>query len=200
MNNLVAFLRERRNLPKVRVKASAVLEAFGETAPEALVGRRLPVPAEGGTVEYRISEYLIQQDAFVVMRVSDVARPDLVAFLNARYDEEEAQADVAAQHQKPDWSCPATCVVDLGEDLLSIDDREVAYHIVLHDPARVLAEVEANRRTLDLHFIQSGTGGTWDTDPPAICNECGTPHPCETVRLRGLPHADHEDYRQEWKP
>jgi hypothetical protein len=61
-------------------------------------------------------------------------------------------------------------------------------HIARHDPARVLAEVVAKRRILDLFT------------PPV--SEWGS----ETLRLYGLaqllalPYADRPGYREEWRP
>jgi hypothetical protein len=46
------------------LKASAVLETLGETNPESLVGRRVLLRGEDGVDEYRLDEYLFQQDAF----------------------------------------------------------------------------------------------------------------------------------------
>lgn len=66
MSDLVAFLRARLSMPKIRVKAEGVIEALGGTSPEALVGRTIPVPLEDGVLEFRISEYLFQEDAFAV--------------------------------------------------------------------------------------------------------------------------------------
>jgi hypothetical protein len=63
---------------------------------------------------------------------------------------------------------------------------------------RMFVDVDAKRQIIDLHCVRSGTGGTWDTDPPAICNECGTLHPCETLCLLAWPYAAHADYREEW--
>jgi hypothetical protein len=181
MDDLVAFLRERRNMPEVRVKASAVQEAFGETSPEALVGRRLPVPTEGGVVEYRLSEYLVQQDAFVVTRVSDVARPDLVAFLNARYDEEERTAKYAAEG--------AVYLGDPLEPLMFIETDESAHLII--DPARVLAEVDAKRRTVKLAEVAAGASNV-DPDAPLFMDR--------VLMYLALPYADHPDYLEKWKP
>jgi hypothetical protein len=66
-------------------------------------------------------------------------------------------------------------------------------------PARVLVECDAKRQILALHAVQSGTGGDWDTDPPAKCNECGDLHPCDTVKLLVLPYADRPGCKAEWK-
>lgn len=60
-------------------------------------------------------------------------------------------------------------------------------HIARHDPARVLAECEAKRRIVER------------------CHAVGALMPCEplaqgVLRTLALPHADHPDYRPEWRP
>jgi hypothetical protein len=76
-------------------------------------------------------------------------------------------------------------------------------HIVRHDPARVLCEVDAKRRITECH--ESWVAGNGDT----ICGRCGREHidgrpgghfPCQTLRLLALPYADHPDYRADWAP
>lgn len=62
-------------------------------------------------------------------------------------------------------------------------------HIVRHDPARVLREVEAKRAILALHFARGG-----------YCNCCGGAAPCLTVRLLGEMFAEHPEFRDEWRP
>lgn len=54
------------------ISAPAAMEALGETRPEALVGHTLAVPTENGAVEYRLDEYLFQQDAFVATLVPPI--------------------------------------------------------------------------------------------------------------------------------
>lgn len=107
---------------------------------------------------------------------------DLVAFLRARLDEDEA----AAKDVRYVWP--------------------TAFDVTLN-PARVLREAEAKRAILDEHspaypvtFPEpSGqpacgvchTGG-WDWDPERW--------PCPTVRALAAVYSGHPDYRAEWKP
>jgi hypothetical protein len=87
-------------------------------------------------------------------------------------------------------------------------------HVLLQDPDRVLREVEAKRRTIDLHVPANpdavpieGTRG-WPDKPWLFCRTCGsgeayeypTDWPCATVRLLALPFSDRPGYREEWKP
>lgn len=46
----------------------------------------------------------------------------------------------------------------------------------------VLRSCAAARKIISLHCVRSGTGGDWDTDPPAICNEDSDLWPCDTLR------------------
>ena len=139
---------------------------------------------------------------------------DLVAFVRARLDEREEVARFAATYTGSDWvlvdNPPRTHKWDqvvpevIGDgELVARCDFEgggpfCADHIVLNDPARVLAEVEAMRRIVELlnpwfpedeHGVPStaglgGAGEVW----------------LDALRLLALPDAGHRDYREEWKP
>lgn len=79
-----------------------------------------------------------------------------------------------------------------------------ATHIARWDPARVLAEVEAKRKILDLHAhypVSFGEGFgcgicAWDGRLGELANEQW----CATVRLLALPFASRPGYREEWRP
>lgn len=60
------------------ISAPAAMEALGATQPETLVGRILPVPTEDGPVEYRLDEYLFQQNAFVATPMPGVPPPPFI--------------------------------------------------------------------------------------------------------------------------
>lgn len=79
-----------------------------------------------------------------------------------------------------------------------LDGSAVSEHIAHWDPARVLAECEAKRRIVEdyakcvrlrdiEHHVTDYSGGELAAYETA-------------VRFLALPHADHPDYRQEWKP
>lgn len=126
----------------------------------------------------------------------------LADFLRARLDEDEA---VAREATPGPWRVdnpgfPEAIVDPAGEAIVSgsrwggeapvFASGEDAKHIARHDPARVLADVEAKRRIVDLHPNMLG----W-------CQGCASEaYPCRTLTLLALPYADHPDYRQEWKP
>jgi hypothetical protein len=78
-------------------------------------------------------------------------------------------------------------------------DSASAGHIIRHDPAAVLADIAAKRAILGLHCTRSGTGGTWDTDPVAICNDCSDVQPCMTLRLIASAYSGRPGYRDEWR-
>jgi hypothetical protein len=133
----------------------------------------------------------------------------LVAFLQARYDEDDQAARDAGgksweweQHYGDMCNDPTCEYGNLATDdtiLMSVHAYDIkvpwqgAEHIARHDPARVLAEVEAKRRLLKQFrlrgdsvraVVQPSTGGVWD----------------DMLRLLALPYADHPDYREEWRP
>ncbi|WBB73251.1 DUF6221 family protein [Micromonospora sp. WMMD1128] len=110
---------------------------------------------------------------------------DLVTWLRAQLDDDERAARA--------W-------LPLGNPTAA--DRE---HIARHDPARVLAEVDAKRRIIDEHepYPQPQRMATGEI---LACSTCGSVDdspvewPCPTVRLLALPYADRAGYRDEWRP
>lgn len=85
-------------------------------------------------------------------------------------------------------------------------------HILRHDPARILAEVEAKRRVLARHCAAPvPPGNEWAKEYP-YCAAHFYEGPGNTViypvELKNCPelrdlaasYADHPDYREEWKP
>ncbi|MEU2185214.1 DUF6221 family protein [Streptomyces thermolilacinus] len=139
----------------------------------------------------------------------------LVEFLRARLDEDgqAARAAMWDDDQSAVWtarppqaSYEQYIVADYCDDGVVVvtpenaDADSVGEHIARHDPARVLAEVDAKRRILD-EFVTSQNerdeeydetfGLTdWEFEPTAL----------PLLRLLALPYADHPDYRDEWRP
>jgi hypothetical protein len=72
-------------------------------------------------------------------------------------------------------------------------------HIARHDPARVLAEVDAKRRIIEQHHCSGVTCPrcSLGTEDGEVVFERD---PCGTLRLLALPYAGHPDYRGEWAP
>ncbi len=55
------------------------------------------------------------------------------------------------------------------------------------DPTRIVTECEAKRRIVQRYSVPD------PHDEPG-CRDC------DMLRLLALPHADHPDYREEWRP
>lgn len=121
----------------------------------------------------------------------------LTEFLLARIGDDERVAR-EAQGETAHFSFDASAV-------------PVREHIMRWTSARVLAEVAAKRRIVEIHCrmvhemdnhypVKEG----WTRYVCARCGDSGedTPveFPCETLRLLALPYAEHESYRAEWKP
>lgn len=129
---------------------------------------------------------------------------DLVAFLRARLDEDEQAAHEAAT-EGGHWSqqaigvgrrrlihyvgaSPDPHVVRSDSEVARGNHAQIARHIARHDPARVLREVEADRRIIERYEQMKADGEShWYLI-------------YETLKLRALPHADHPDYDESWRP
>jgi Family of unknown function (DUF6221) len=150
-------------------------------------------------------------------RVSD----DLVAFLTARLDEDEAMAaatpGIGFQAQGLAWhevdpdrqagriedDCGYVVVYDEGAPT-----ADQAAHIARHDPARVLREVAFKRTILAGHY----PGATWAHDAPEGLKICAgeegdgdtwqmaTRWPCPEIRALAAVWSDHPEWRPEWAP
>ncbi|MFF9631749.1 DUF6221 family protein [Streptomyces fradiae] len=173
----------------------------------------------------------------------DAVVDDLIEFLRARLDEDAERARAAAA--RPDaaseeawrvsgshsdaggtyWSVTAGV---MGQEVVELvgggmsgggaHTEGMAEHIARHDPARVLAEVDAKRRLLDLHALVHrdvlwlDSEGGEATEEIAVCGHCVPRHSCfsdrgavpqggcATLRLLATPYADHPDYRNDWRP
>lgn len=131
---------------------------------------------------------------------------DLITWLRACLDEDERVAREAAGAP---WvaEIPGAVHVDaaaIAENrawrnfgfVASVEHDADRQHLARWDPARVLAEIAAKRRILDLHAF----GGTPPLSAADECRECVSDFPCPTVRLLALPYADRPGYRPEWAP
>ena len=137
---------------------------------------------------------------------------DLVGFLSARLDEDEALARQAAQVAGPDWTwrtevpegCdyPTDYITNLRGTLLLDTMGGIegdAPHVARHDPARVLREVEAKRRIIAAcaETLQGEESHDYVTDGGS-----GEEYELARFTLRQLAAAwsDHPDCRPEWRP
>jgi hypothetical protein len=114
---------------------------------------------------------------------------ELVLFLRARLDEDE-QAARATTGGK--WYSADVLEVNLAAP------RPDAEHIARHDPARVLAEVNAKRRILD--EIVPKVESYWGAVNSEWGCEYDDPDGDDVLRLLALPYADHPDYDPAWRP
>lgn len=114
-----------------------------------------------------------------------VAEPSLVEFLLARLTEDEAAAERLRRPSEGDpwgWQPKGVTTNDAGRVEIS--------------PARVLADVEAKRRIVDLHYEVTSDSG--------YCVVCVTndytdePYPCPTIRALASVYRNHPDWREEW--
>ncbi|MFD9047667.1 DUF6221 family protein [Streptomyces zaomyceticus] len=125
---------------------------------------------------------------------------DLIAFLRARLDEDEqtARAVGFSRIETAEYLWGSQYLLlqrDEGESKVTAElDAPLSQHIARHDPARVLAEVEAKRQIIKQHERYAAERrrmmGGWD------------PQSDDSPILAALAtvYADHPDYRDEWRP
>lgn len=134
---------------------------------------------------------------------------DMVQFLRDRLDEDE---QVARGHGQ--WSASwhqDDFVSEVRDDenagtVAHVPNLGDLTHIARHDPARVLAEVDAKRRMLTVHKRDTTYSFSGCITCDAGDNSCGCmggsayEYQCETLRVIALPYASHPDYRTKWAP
>lgn len=126
---------------------------------------------------------------------------DLVVWLRAQLAYAER---VARDAGGCSWDLPAKAGYPAGHDTRLEAEEE---HTARHDPARVLAEVDAKRRILDLHegdhecsTIRRGVDCEGEAYEEIDNYTYVVGGDCSTVRLLALPFADRPGYREEWRP
>jgi len=128
---------------------------------------------------------------------------DLIAFLRARLDEDEQTARATADEYGPAWTADnqmESVRSSTGADVVD-EPYTPRHHIARHDPARVLAEVDAKRRILDVYEeVMTKFTESWSPMVP-YDRLAGTVSSLRrTLEFLALPYADHPDYRDEWRP
>jgi hypothetical protein len=130
---------------------------------------------------------------------------DPVAFLKARYDEDEELARQALETgTAPMWD-PASNVFLMpglrnrrrlaAQGVEGALDGAVEAHIARHDPARVLREIEAKQELLSRYeAMESGVLVLIGVE--SILSE----YRRVILPQLALPYADRPDYRDEWRP
>ena len=151
---------------------------------------------------------------------------DLVQWLRAQLTIDAARAEDAAAVRGGHWSAqslqsgrkePRHYVGAASEAGVVRSDSEimsgsaaVVRHAAVHDPARVLREIDAKRQLVNAHsrpheciaLTGSGErsvvdGQPWELWEPEHTNEHG---PCTTLRLLALPYSDRPGYKDDWRP
>jgi hypothetical protein len=121
----------------------------------------------------------------------------LVQWYDAQLDEDERIARRAGDtfRQIGETGVIVATEGDRAEECASANWAGIAEHIVRHDPARVLREIDAKRRLLDLH-ARAHHQCVAEDGP----TQWHVKDPCATLRLLALPYADRPGYREEWAP
>ncbi|MEV6528271.1 DUF6221 family protein [Streptomyces sp. NPDC051639] len=126
---------------------------------------------------------------------------DLPAFLRVRLDED---AGVARRCGEAGFAAEWTAheaAVDFGQGDTGGFPTMIALHVALHDPARALREVEAERRVLDRHTLSPA-----EEDPERPwgerddCRFDGDLWPCDDLLDLALPYQEHPDFPERYKP
>jgi len=138
---------------------------------------------------------------------------DLITWLRGQLDEDERVAR-AVRDQRWVYRRSYDSAAEQTDHVLVIGDRAIgadfgddpltpaeAEHIALHDPARVLAEVDAKRRILGWMVDDAGF------DLPATKTQAMSSEEWYrvtvarvTIKLLALPYANRDGYREEWRP
>jgi hypothetical protein len=128
---------------------------------------------------------------------------ELVEWLLDRLDEEKRDAEAALREAVPvGWFPPDMLPQEPVDWQLRSLPPAVQQHIARNDPRRVLREVEAKRRILDLHegAHECSTYDRYGLDSIDNCAWVPRGDYCSTVRLLALRFADAPGYRDEWRP
>jgi hypothetical protein len=139
----------------------------------------------------------------------------LIAFLNARLDEDEAAARQAAQVAGPGWkagtywpedesSRTRTCVrSEYGAFLADFDEApdypDLATHIALHDPGRALRRVEGARIIL-ARYADTLARMEDDDYPAGVARDQAREYEDFVLPCLAAAWSDHPDYDPDWAP
>lgn len=137
---------------------------------------------------------------------------DMVEFIRARLDEDERIARAVEDRSDPwhgQWRAEGNQALRTRNGWVLAHNRGEPHvpgllaHIARHDPARVLAEVDAKRRILD-DVVDEASGLDAQVDGEfrvGIRDTKTEPYLGDVLlRLLALPYASHPDYREEWRP
>ena len=111
---------------------------------------------------------------------------ELVAFLRAALDRDEQEI---AKHPADAYEY----------DLEATEESDYpCLPILVIGKKRALAEVEAKRRILDLHWPDTSRYIKPQCHECSSCGCCSVDHPCDTIRLLAQPYAGQPGWREEW--
>ena len=134
----------------------------------------------------------------------------LTEFIAARLDEDEASATAAADSgrwyidvdgnvQDEDTHGGGSAYVAVGPWDGGIDDA-CAAHIVRHDPARVLREVDAKRKILTEIVPLVDSMDSWIQESMGAHDAPPLGESEALLRILAAAWSDHPDYDQGWRP
>jgi hypothetical protein len=139
---------------------------------------------------------------------------ELVRWLGEQLDDDERIARALVDDKRPGradpWEfCDDGSIRDTsrhGSLRVKFTWAPEAEHIIRHDPARVLREIDAKRQILRQAFEHAATiDGEWGCCHDADEIEAGhceeqRPNDLRLLRLLALPYAGRPGYREEWAP
>ncbi|WP_327249880.1 DUF6221 family protein [Streptomyces sp. NBC_01320] len=133
---------------------------------------------------------------------------DLMKFLRDRLDEDEKMSGTASEGP---WSVDngdyaklvygadqsaVLCGGCWGGEASVFESTADALHIVRHDPARVLAVVEAKRAAIGHYEKLRRFAETERRQEYLLVEGAGA----VVIKMLALPYADHPGYRDDWRP
>jgi hypothetical protein len=130
---------------------------------------------------------------------------ELIAFLRTCLDDDEraalaAHANVWTAENAGRHDDEFVIVPDYTQTGVGVAfGAKNAEHIARWDPARVLAEVKAKRRVLELHWPDTSRYVKPQCHECSSCGCCSVDHPCDTVKLLTQPYAGRPGWRDEWQ-
>lgn len=119
---------------------------------------------------------------------------DLLQFLRDQLDQDERTARAATPGP---WAVEGASVYVGHPTNEIVDYSESAEHIARHDPARVLAEVDAKRRVLDRYENQAALAAS---HVGGILTKHLVEELRAVVQLLALPYASRPGYPEKWRP
>lgn len=129
-----------------------------------------------------------------------IDQPELVAFLNSRFDEEEQAARLAGDTVGYSWTAAeGTLIINSGKpegsnyvNGIFFEHGEEALHIALQSPERVLLKVESCRK-LVRYAADDLRDAAAHQDPDSATG------PLETLKTIASAYTDHPDYLPDWR-